>query len=271
MNVLKNLFDLYIKGSIHVSLAVVAFSAVTGFLLEREVNPDLLIFIFFGTITGYNFIKYAGIAKFRHSSLSANLRHIQIFSLFCFIGLIWYAFRVPEPVLWTAFLLGGLNLLYGLPLFEDKITLRNITGLKIFVIAMVWTGVTVWLPVLDSMAKISAETVILTIQRFLFVIALTLPFDIRDVHFDTEELGTIPQLFGVEQTRKIGAGVLTSVFILEIFRPGTEIAEIAVLVIIVIITGWLIRKSAVSQNKYYASFWVEGVPILWWFSLLIVS
>lgn len=271
MIVLKRLFDLYIKSSIHVSLAVIAFCAITINQLDIHANPDLIFFVFFGTVSGYNFIKYAGIAKFRHKSLSVNLRLIQIFSLACFLGLIWFAFRLPEEVLWFAAIMGGLNLLYALPVFEEKNKLRSITGLKIFVIALVWTGVTVGLPVLENHSPISADTVIITIQRFLFVIALTLPFDIRDVHFDTEDLGTIPQLFGVEQTRNIGTGLLALVFILEFFRPEIEINMIGVLVVILIITGLLIRKSGIHQNKYYASFWVEGVPILWWFLLLIVN
>ena len=65
----KKAFDLYINSSFHVGLALVAFTLVT--IMEFGLSPDfdLLMFVFFGTITSYNFVKYAGIAKLHHPSL----------------------------------------------------------------------------------------------------------------------------------------------------------------------------------------------------------
>ncbi|MEX0773446.1 MAG: hypothetical protein WD038_09780 [Balneolales bacterium] len=271
MRYLKILFDLYLKSSTHVSLAVVAFSGITILHFGIKPNPDLLTFIFFGTITGYNFVKYAAIAKFHHFSLSKSLRMIQIYSFLCFAGLIWAALKLPLPVLLTAAVLGGFNLLYALPFFSDQYKLRSITGAKIFVIALVWTGVTVWLPALDAQLPFSVEIGIASLQRFLLVMVLILPFDIRDIRFDTEQLGTVPQLVGVEKTRSIGLVLLGIVVLLELFQPSASGPEIAVMAAMAIFTAWLVQKSVIRQNRYYASFWVEGVPVLWWAILVIVT
>ena len=87
MQVLKRLFDFYINSSIHVALAVCGLVWVT--LLNFNVGADLdfLYFIFFATVTGYNFVKYFGLAKFHHRSLASWLKYIQIFSFLCFLGL----------------------------------------------------------------------------------------------------------------------------------------------------------------------------------------
>lgn len=271
MKYLKVILDFYLKSSTHVSLAVMAFAGITMLQFDIETNPDLLIFIFLGTVTGYNFVKYMAIAKLHHFSLSKSLRAIQIFSFFCFAGLLLTAMKLPGPVLWAAAALGGLNVIYALPLFSGKPNLRSITGVKIFIIALVWTGVTVWLPILDAQLSLSAAIGIASVQRFLFVMVLILPFDIRDVGEDTKQLGTVPQLVGIENTRNIGILLLVIILLLELIQPIHGGSQFIVLFTTSILTAWLIHRSAYSQNKYLTSFWVEGVPIFWWFLLLIIN
>ena len=85
MKFFKKLLDFYINASIHVALAVYAFVRITEFYLDLSYNESLDFFLFFATITGYNFVKYAGVAKLHHRSLTKNLRVIQLFSLSCFL------------------------------------------------------------------------------------------------------------------------------------------------------------------------------------------
>ncbi len=268
--ILNSLLDLYLKSSIHVALAVVAFTGVTILSFNIEGNTDLLLFIFFGTITGYNFIKYSAIAKLRHRSLTKNLRVIQLFSLLCFIGLFYFAVLQPVSVLLASAVFGLLMVFYALPVFSNNKNLRSISGMKIFIIALVWAGVTVVLPVLVSEGVYLFPFVIEIVQRCVFVMALTLPFDIRDLRVDQEYLGTVPQLYGKEKARSIGTVLLSTVLLLEVLKPVVEITEIVSLLIIVVITYFLIRKSITQQSKYFASFWVEGIPILWWGLLLFL-
>lgn len=265
----NKLFSFYIKSSIHLALAVVAFAGVTMLEFSIRSNPDFLLFIFFGTITSYNFIKYAAIAKFNHRSLAVNLRAIQVFSFFCFLGLIYFTLKQPFSVLIASGILGIISLLYVFPLLPDKKNLRSVSGLKIFVIAFSWAGVTVILPALTGDVIYIYSLAMTFIQRCLFVVVLTLPFDIRDFGSDEPQLGTIPQIYGVESARKTGVILLTLVVILEIFKIFATLQEVIILIVIVAITYYLVRKSTVVQSKYFASFWVEGVPILWWVLLFL--
>ena len=73
---------------------------------------------------------------------------------------------------------------------------------KIFAISFVWATVTILLPVIHS-EKAYNDFHILTmmIERFLFVFAITIPFDIRDMNADSQTgLKTIPLLIGEKKS-----------------------------------------------------------------------
>jgi len=85
-------FDFYLNASIHVSFAVLSFVKITEIYFDLPTNTPLNNFIFFGTITGYNFVKYAGVAKLHHRSLTTRLKAIQFFSFCCFLFLCYYGY-----------------------------------------------------------------------------------------------------------------------------------------------------------------------------------
>jgi len=267
----KKIFKFYINASFHVALAVVCLTDITIQEFDVPRNYKLLLFIFFASITGYNFVKYSGIAKVNHLSLAKNLRQIQIFSFIAFIGLVYLTFHQSFLVLLFSGILGLFTLLYALPLFGYNTSLRNLSGLKIFVIAFVWAGVTVLLPLADNINVWKWDVFVLFLQRFFLVLALILPFEIRDLRFDLAQLGTIPQKFGVRGTRIIGLVLICLFVLLEFVKHQTSMVNTASLIFVGILVLVQIRYSTTRQSKYYASFWVEGVPIFWWllFSVLM--
>src|SRR5680860_1607723 len=185
----KKIFKFYINASFHVALAIVCLSDITIQNFDVPRNYKLLLFIFLATITGYNFAKYAGIAKLHHLSLAKNLRQIQILSFIAFTGLVFLTFFQSVSVLLFSTILGLFTLLYALPLFGNNTNLRGLTGLKIFVIAFVWAGVTVLLPLADHINVWKWDVFVVFLQRFFLVLALILPFEIRDLRFDLAQLG----------------------------------------------------------------------------------
>ena len=268
MNKLKNVFELYLNSSIHVALAVVAFALVTYLNYGVAIDNNLILFIFFASITGYNFVKYAGIAGLHHLSLTQNLRLIQVFSLLCFLMLGYLSLHLSfNLLLWIAGM-GVLTLLYALPFLTKKRNLRSLPGIKIFVIAMVWAGVTVILPIIES-GHFTPGTIILDfIQRFLFVIVLTLPFEIRDLKYDLYGLKTLPQVFGVRRIKFIGVGILVFNFIIALFQKDPAY-QLFVLGLTLLITMLFVLKSKKEQKKFYASFWVESIPVFYFLMLVL--
>lgn len=269
MKYLKNAFELYINSSIHVSLAVVAFALITYFHNELIPDQNLIFFIFFASITGYNFVKYAGIAKLHHLSLAKNLRIIQIFSGFSFIALIYFSFQLRMEVLIATGILGIFTLFYAIPVFGGGRNLRSLPGIKIFIIAMVWAGSTEILPLINAEIYLGKDLIVDFLQRLFLVLILTLPFEIRDLNFDNENLGTIPQKLGVSKTKVFGTFLILLIFVMELFQKSFSSNEFLALLVILFISGILLWKSGKGQKKYYSSFWVEAVPILYFGIYLI--
>lgn len=267
MAILHHLFRFYINSSIHVALAVVSLGLVTAMSLGVTLDKTFLSVLFFGTISGYNFVKYAGVAGLHHLSLTPGLKVIQVFSFFCAIALVVALFSLPRHVLFWGGLFGLLTGLYALPLFSRKRNLRSLKGVKIFVIAAVWTGVAVVLPIVQTGNSFTWDLYMMIIQRFLFVIVITIPFEIRDLKYDAVTLGTLPQLLGIQRTKHLGVFLLLMVFLLEYLKDEVDIAQLLSTLGIVCLTGLLLVKAKENQRPYFASFWVESLPILWVFSL----
>lgn len=266
---LKSLLNFYINSSIHVAFAIVAFTAVTLINFKIPVEGNLLLFIFLATITGYNFVKYAGIAKFQHFSLTKNLRLIQIFSLVAFLGLLVTSFLQPLPVLIIAIVLGLFTGFYALPIFSENRSLRGIPGLKIYIIAFVVAGVTVIMPLVTHEDIWAKDVLVQFLQRFLLAIALILPLEIRDLKYDMAQLGTIPQKYGVRGTRKIGYILILIFLLLEFFKELLRPADTASVIIVGFAAYYYVKNANIRQSPYYSSFWVEAVPVYWLIALLL--
>ena len=265
MRWLKKIIDFYINSSIHVALAVYSLLRITELYFNLPYNEPLDYFVFYGTITGYNFVKYAGVAKFHHRSLTTNLKIIQIFSFFCFLLLCYYALKIELKTLLFLSPLALLTLLYAIPFLSGfQKNLRSISYLKVVVVAFVWASITVFLPIHDvGIEIIEAKPIYMFLQRFLLVTALILPFDIRDVKYDAISLQTIPKKIGVKNTKKLGVVLMISCLLLEFLITNTpSFRKVFFFVFMLFIS--LLMCATEKQSKYYSSFIVESVPIIWW-------
>ncbi|MEM5565357.1 hypothetical protein WNY78_09585 [Psychroserpens sp. AS72] len=277
MRVLKTIFDFYINSSIHVALAVFALSWVTLLQFGIEYDGNILFFIFFASITGYNFVKYFGLAKFHHRSLAQWLKTIQVFSGICFIIMCYFAFKLEYITLIYIGFFGLATFLYAIPIIPKKIfldkhkNLRSIGGLKVYIIAIVWSGVTVFLPLLNNHIAITDDIIITTLQRFIFVLVLMFPFEIRDLNFDSLKLATIPQKIGIKQTKIVGLILLVIFYVLNYFKDEIDAEFLLSALIISSITLLFLVLAKQHQNKYYSAFWVESLPVFWLGILLMFS
>mgnify|MGYP006935313037 CR=1 FL=1 len=270
MRFLKNAFNFYINSSIHVALAVCAFVGISALEFRISIANDLLGFIFFGTITGYNFVKYAEIAKLKHRSLTLSLRTIQIFSFFSFLVLLYYAYQLSHKTLIIAVGFAVLTFFYAIPFLNYK-NLRALVGVKILIVAIVWAGVTTIIPLVNEGVVLSQVFWITFIQRLLFVLVLTFPFEIRDLQFDNLALGTLPQKAGIRLTKIIGYVLLVLTIFIEFLKPEFDWNSLISLVLTCGVLIMFLSISEENQSKYLSSFWVESIPIFWFGLLLLLQ
>ncbi|MAL16583.1 MAG: hypothetical protein CL670_09590 [Balneola sp.] len=262
MKFLRSILDFYIQSSIHVGLAVMSIAVLSVMQLGFVPEPTLLLFIWLGTICGYNFVKYAGISNRHHLQKTNNILLIRLFSVCCFAGFLYFGQFLPSEVWYTSGFFGALTGLYAIP-FLWKRNLRSIKGLKIFIIATVWVGMAVVVPLQYHHMGFGERTLYQMAEIFLFVVMLMLPFEIRDLKYDEPELATIPQVLGVKKTKWLGTFlavvlaviILSQQYVYENYLP-VNLTVVAVALLFV----WLSSKN---QGNYYASFWVEGIPIAW--------
>ena len=263
MKFIQSVFAFYINSSIHVALAVVALLAITVLEYGLTVTKELWAFIFLGALTGYNFVKYAKIAGLHHRNLTQSLKTIQVFSGICFALLVYITFKLSVNVILVTAGFGLATFFYAVPFVRHK-NLRNFSSIKIFIVAFVWAGVTVIVPMVASETDISGDVLLTFFQRIMIVLALILPFEIRDVPYDSLNLKTLPQQVGIRNTKLLGLAVLLFCLVFEFFKLDSEVAYIVSLLVFCVILGWMLVVSKTHQTRYFASFWVEGMPIIWY-------
>jgi hypothetical protein len=269
MAILKRFLNFYINTSIHVASSACALTWITLIQFGIAHDENSLFFVFFASVTGYNFVKYFGIAKFHHRSLAGWLKTIQVFSLLAFMALCYFALKLETDSLVLIAILGVITFLYAVPLLPKKYfideqkNLRQISGLKVYIIALVWTFATVVLPLVNNEVTLDYDVWITVLQRFIFVIALMLPFEIRDLNYDSLKLATIPQKIGIKKTKVFGVLLLIVFVLLEFFKDSLSNGLLITSIIIAFVTLLFVMCSHKKQSQYYSAFWVEGLPIFW--------
>ncbi len=103
------------------------------------------------------------------------------------------------------------------------------------------------------------------------VVVLTLPFEIRDLIYDSDSLKTIPQRIGVRKTRIFGVVLSILICVIEIFQRQFRGYSLLALFLVCVIIGIFLLGSRERQSKYYASFWVESTPIMYLGILLLMK
>ena len=256
MKIFQKVFNFYIDSSIHVAFAVYCLVKITVFSNQSHSIEYFPISVFFGTVLGYNFLKYYAIFRkgfFRFKKYYAILG----VSILAGIGFL-FSFYLLKPSIQKLILVSGfLVLIYPF--------LRRYGWLKLFLVSVTVTFITVYIP-LQTLKELPLELYINLIQRFFIVISLLVPFEIMDSKIDDRSLNTLPQQFGINSTKLFGILLVIPFIILEFLKPNPSYLVLP----IGIITVTFINFTELHRNKYYTSFWVESVPILWWILLLFL-
>lgn len=269
MQFLKRFFQFYIFSNIHVAIA--SFCLVKITLLQNNIIENTTaLFVFFATIVSYNCIRFfriSDVVNWFSDWLKIHIKLLYSLALISFFALMFLGLKMQfKALLWLSpFVV--FTFFYGISLpFKNK-PLRKIAGIKLFLIAISYAGITVLFPLVQNNIEITSTFWITFMQRFFFIFLITIPFDIRDLHCDSESLKTLPQLFGVKKAKIIGL-IFGFLFVLsEFLKSPFEINQTIIVLIVAVFSSLLLMNSKEKQSKYYSSFWVESIPIFW-FSLV---
>lgn len=286
--VLFSSLDFLLFSNLFIAICAVAQGLLTYHLLEVPPNKNVLAILFFGTLALYNFSMLMSNPKDPANSPYIRVRwifahhrliiSITLISALCLIplGLLYLSIEGKLLMIFT----GAMAVSYSIPfltLNHQKIGLRNIPGIKLFVVAIVWAISCVLLPIVEVEHSYpinisTGETLLLVGKRFLFIAAITIPFDIRDLFQDKlYELKMIPVMFGEKKAYIFCQFLLLGYLVLLLLFSQTVNLDVIALTITILLTGWLIYKSAIPKNEYYYFFFLDGIMILQYLLLLLLS
>ena len=254
---LKKLFDFYIWSSLHVGIAVSSLVCITIFSNDLSYQKTTSICIFFGTVLGYNFLKYFDV--FRNGNFHSNKYYsILAISFISTLGFFFFFLELKSRIQISILVTGFFLLVYPF--------LRKYGWLKLFFVSFVVTSVTVYIP-FQTVKWLPFDFYVSLPQRFFILSSLLIPFEIMDTKTDLQTLNTLPQLFGVRKAKQLGYGFI--VIFLSLDFLNFRIQNFLIDAVIAIVTVTFIRFTSLENDEYYTSFWVESVPIFWWVLLIL--
>jgi 4-hydroxybenzoate polyprenyltransferase len=264
----KSFIRFLVFSNIWVAFCVLAFALSSELLLETA-NHQISKFVFFATVFTYNFQRVVRIWNgANHMRKDWLLKYrVTIYSLILFGGIMsgYYFFHFQILTQLLIVFSGIISLLY-------PFGLRKIPFSKIFVISFVWTISTMLLLVLENNILITQNVVLHLVSRFLFVFAITIPFDIRDLKYDTQNLQTIPLFFGTKKARfmaVISVFICAIIAILQYFENTLISSNLLALILLYFVSSIFIVKSDENKSEMYFSFWIESLSILAYLLLII--
>ncbi len=266
---LKNVLSWIVLTNLFVAFCVVSLAMSTELMIDSY-NNKISLFVFFSTIFVYNLQRIIRLKRnHNHSQKDWIKQNFSIIMILVIISAVISSYLFFEFQLKTQILIlfiGIISILY-------PFGLREIPFIKIYVIALVWMVTTVLLIIIENHIRITQNIMLLLIGRFFFVLAITIPFDIRDLKYDHKHLKTIPIIFGKSKS------ILIAIFFLFIFLASSlhyynnqlhlNLLVGTILTCVFILP--LIIKSNEEKENFYFSFWVESVSIILFLFLFVSS
>lgn len=262
LNLLKKILNFYVKSSTHVALAVLALAKISLFSVGLDQQHTLLIFIFFSALSAYNFIKFFPLFKSQKFSFSPVL--IPLLTLTAFIISGGIIFLLPSLVAAFAIFGGGLVLGYTVPFQSTLSNWRSKKGWKLYLVVLSWLCLTVGVPLASEVPFDVVLFFKLALVQGIYIFVAILPFEIGDLNFDPVVLQTLPQTLGIKRVKILGILLLLLGSVIAVLGFGFSSPFVKSSLITFFILGLCLWRSKENQSYFFARFWVEGIPILWY-------
>ena len=254
----------------------------TYILAGQEIRLTAITwFAFFCTLLIYNFHKESTLLVRVSLSPKVVLKQFEKISsltkamiAIAVAGIIYTALFLQVKTLLFFFILAVITIAYSIPFLKIRGTkkrLREIVIVKITTLAFIWSFTTVTLPLLESGLNIfTASSVLIFIQRFLFMYAICIPFEIRDIEQEkTRGNMTLPQLIGVNVSKLLGVLMLLLFIVLACFQFGASNPLAIALSLSATVAAFLLLFSYERRSDYYFRIFVDGTMQLQFLLLIL--
>ena len=248
-----------VYSNIWIALGAAAYISHTFLSTNAAIDYPILWMVFFATLFSYNFQRLIRLDFIENKTsdrliwMVNNKKMLQIITGLSFVAaaiLALWDLSIREMMLTLPALI--LVIFYASFFNENKKGLRDFPFVKIFIISAVWAYVLGIFPLLLNGNTNSWDLVF--IDKFCFILGITIPFDIRDLVFDAKEKKTIPMMFGVKGAKLIALVALAFSFYLNL-GFGTNIIALACFYTVAFL---LILLSDKNKSELYFSGLIDG-------------
>lgn len=274
---------IFIYSNLYIAAAATLLTQASYHLLGLDPRWDALsMLVFSATLLVYNLDRLVSASA--EDEVAGTDRHVWIREhdrmLWALAGLgglgTLVSLAFVDQTLWYVLVpLGVVSLAYSLPLLagdDSRVRLKEVPGLKIFIISLVWSAVTALLPALNAgLAPSSTDLLLLVAERFIYIFAITLPFDVRDIVRDRSSgITTIPMLIGEVHTRHLSLALMSAFAAVCVLHYGVELGSGgAAMVAFAVATAFLLGMSTSQRSELYYVGLLDGTIFLYYAAAIL--
>lgn len=195
-HIIKAVFNFFIFSNVYISLIAVSIAwFVIGYVNKTAINDPLLYFILFGTLSSYSFHWYFTKPEEMHKGIRQQWliahRPVHLALLIVSSPIAIYHAYIMKSHSWMiiiAILLTAMYSAHKIPLGVFS-KFKKLLFIKPLLLAFTWTFVTTIFPIAiyTGIYDGGASRLLLILHIFLFMLALCILFDIRDISIDRKQ------------------------------------------------------------------------------------
>ena len=209
----------------------------------------------------------------RYDVIKRYKQHIWFYSVL-WVGLTLWFFKPMADWNFILWLIpgGSIALAYVLPFLSKGRRLRDLGWIKIVLIGWSWGWLTAFLPAYYFEEIPLHLSIIHFVERMLFIIMITIPFEIRDMSVDRSVgLTTMPVMLGMKRTLRTGYILCGLVILLAFFLAFHffNFPYLFSMMVVCALTVWILKKSQHVHDDYFFGGLTDGLMIIalmvYWF------
>lgn len=276
----KNFIAIILYSNLFISFAAAAAvetTAIAAGAKSISYYPHIVIFLL--TFTAYNFLRLTtGVKDIAPDKIIDNWIYqnriiITLLSALSLIGAIIISLSLSVSAILALSLAGIVTVFYDLGKFGFP-NLRSNPFTKVIAVAGAWSITTVVFPIYALTLKMTfIHTLLLFMQRFFFIAALAIPYDIADIERDIGNIKTIPSMIGNLNAKTLSYCmlVISSLIVSLNSAIGFISPSVSFVIFLTFVVSGMIVKLFNPKNDIYLYLVIDGMLVLQSLLVLMIS
>ena len=144
-----------------------------------------------------------------------------------------------------------------------RVCIRSIPFFKVFLISFVWSYVTFLMPLIYNGFEIDFYILKYFTLRFLFIFAISIPFDIRD--FNVDKILTFPRMLGIQKSKYlswISMFIFQLIILIDLLNSQISMSIFLALFLSIEFSSLVIYYTNTKRTNLFYGLVVEGLSII---------